>query len=281
MEIERWNESRWANGRGESVWVAWFQIVVFSDFASLLREEGGFEELCQALELRVRLLREAIERHAWDGHWYRRAFFDDGSPMGSQENLECQIDSLSQSWAVLADGPSERASEGYQEAVNRLYRVRDKMLLLFTPPFIDTKQDPGYIQGYVAGVRENGGQYTHAAIWMVQAAAKLARGDLAMELFDAINPIQHTLSLDGIAKYKLEPYAIAADVYSNVNHVGRGGWSWYTDPLRGFSELDWSLYWDSRSEVVLLLFILKFRRIGRSSRSKSLLESLSGNSMCC
>ena len=215
-------------GRGESVWVAWFQIVVFREFASILREEGGHDAWCQLLESSAEHLQGSIEKVAWDGHWYRRAFFDDGTPLGSHQNLECQIDSLSQSWAVLANGPTARSTEAFQAALDRLYYPQEKMMLLFHPPFVDSAQDPGYIQGYVAGVRENGGQYTHAAIWMIQAATRLGRGELAMELFDALNPIHHTSSEQEVMRYRLEPYVIAADVYSNPDHFGRGGWSWYT-----------------------------------------------------
>jgi cyclic beta-1,2-glucan synthetase len=173
-------------------------------------------------------LRQAVEDHAWDGQWYRRAFFDDGSPLGSKECDECQIDSLAQSWAVIANGPTPRSRQAFESAIERLVKEDTKIVLLFDPPFNESATDPGYIKGYLPGVRENGGQYTHAAIWMTQAATLLGNGDLAMQLFDMLNPLNHTRTPEGVDRYKVEPYVMAADVYGNQQHLGRGGWTWYT-----------------------------------------------------
>ncbi len=214
-------------GTGESVWVAWFQIVLFEGFAKLFHEQGHAENADKYTSL-AKQLREHIEEHAWDGQWYRRAFFDDGTPLGSRDNEECQIDSLAQSWSVIANGNTDRTILAFQAAVEKLVRHDSNMILLFTPPFDKSALDPGYIKGYLPGVRENGGQYSHAAMWMIQAATILGQGELAMQLFDLINPIYHSDSREKASHYKVEPYVIAADVYSNPQHSGRGGWSWYT-----------------------------------------------------
>ena len=166
---------------------------------------------------------------AWDGDWYRRAYFDDGTPLGSAQNEECRIDSVSQSWAVLSNAGEPRRVQRAMDAVQAHLMRRDaQMALLLTPPFDQMPLDPGYIKGYVPGVRENGGQYTHAAIWALIALARLGRGDTAMELFHMLNPINHTRTIEGVERYRGEPYAIAADVYAHPMHVGRGGWTWYT-----------------------------------------------------
>lgn len=214
-------------GRGESVWVAFFQIVVFEQFAAHMRDRGD-DQLAAIYVGEAKRLRGAVEEHAWDGQWYRRAFFDDGRPLGSHQNAECRIDSLSQSWAVIAGAQPERARQAMQSAVQELVRDTDGLVLLFTPPFDRSDLDPGYIKGYLPGIRENGGQYTHAATWMVDAAARMGDGNLAMRLFDLINPINHARTAGEVARYRVEPYVIAADVYSVQPHVGRGGWSWYT-----------------------------------------------------
>jgi cyclic beta-1,2-glucan synthetase len=166
---------------------------------------------------------------AWDGDWYRRAYFDDGSPLGSAQNEECRIDSLTQSWAVLAGAAEPRRAQRAMDAVQgHLVRRDAQLVLLLTPPFDRMAHDPGYIKGYVPGVRENGGQYTHAALWAVIALARLGRGDAAMELFHMVNPINHTRTPEGTERYRGEPFAVAADVYAHPMHVGRGGWTWYT-----------------------------------------------------
>jgi cyclic beta-1,2-glucan synthetase len=166
---------------------------------------------------------------AWDGNWYRRAYFDDGTPLGSAQNEECRIDSLTQSWAVLAQDADRRRTTRAMEAVRaHLVRRDAQVVLLLTPPFDRTPHDPGYIKGYLPGIRENGGQYTHAALWTVIALAQAGLGDEAMELFHMVNPVNHMRSPDGLEHYLAEPYAVAADVYAHPMHLGRGGWTWYT-----------------------------------------------------
>ena len=215
-------------GQGESVWLAFFLFQVLQEFSELARGRGdaAFAEKCLA---QAALLKENIEAHAWDGAWYRRAYFDDGQPLGSASNLECQIDSLPQSWSVLSGAGDPIRSRQAMEAVNdRLVRREHSLIQLFDPPFDKSSLDPGYIKGYVPGVRENGGQYTHAAIWTVMAFAALGDQRRAWELLALINPLSHGSTPVGIATYKVEPYVVAADVYALVPHTGRGGWTWYT-----------------------------------------------------
>jgi cyclic beta-1,2-glucan synthetase len=211
-----------SEGRGESVWMAWFLTVVLEHFADLAEHQGE-STLVQTCRMNAAQLRDAVETHAWDGEWYRRAYFDDGTPLGSASNEECQIDSIAQSWAVIAGGQRERAAIAMQSVLDRLVRADDRIIRLFDPPFDRGALRPGYIRGYVPGVRENGGQYTHAAVWMVIALAKSGRGDEAYEAFSRINPINMPTD-----SYRGEPYVIAADVYSNPQHLGRAGWTWYT-----------------------------------------------------
>jgi cyclic beta-1,2-glucan synthetase len=174
-------------------------------------------------------LQASIETHAWDGEWYRRATFDDGTWLGSAESQECRIDAIAQSWAVLSGAARpERAARAMASLDQHLVRHQDGLALLFTPPFDRTDHDPGYIKGYPPGLRENGGQYTHAALWAVLAYARLGNGDKAAELFSQLNPVNHALTPADVQRYKVEPYAVAADVYSVAPHVGRGGWTWYT-----------------------------------------------------
>jgi cyclic beta-1,2-glucan synthetase len=165
----------------------------------------------------------------WDGEWYRRAYYDDGTPLGSAQNSECQIDSIAQSWAVLSEAVPLRFAERAMDAVHaRLISRSTRTLQLLTPPFDQTDQDPGYIKAYPPGVRENGGQYTHAAVWVVIAAARLGNGDQATELFHMLNPINHMRTAEGLERYKAEPYVVAGDVYVQPLNAGRGGWTWYT-----------------------------------------------------
>jgi cyclic beta-1,2-glucan synthetase len=174
-------------------------------------------------------LKDALGRHGWDGDWYRRAYFDDGTPLGSVSNSECRIDSIAQSWSVISGAAEPARAERAMAAVDKyLIRRDDRLALLFAPPFEHPAPDPGYIKGYPAGIRENGGQYTHAAIWSVFAFAKLGDGDRAFELLSLLNPINHANSHTGVHRYKVEPYVVSADVYSMPPHVGRGGWTWYT-----------------------------------------------------
>ena len=166
---------------------------------------------------------------AWDGDWYRRAYFDDGRPLGSAQEQECRIDALSQSWAVLSGtAPRERAERAMDAVRVQLVRRDAGVIQLLSPPFDQTPLDPGYIKGYVPGVRENGGQYTHAALWTVMAIAHLGGGDEAVELFHMLNPINHTRTPADVERYRVEPYVVAADVYTHPAHIGRGGWTWYT-----------------------------------------------------
>jgi cyclic beta-1,2-glucan synthetase len=215
-------------GRGESIWLAFFFYDVLIRFAELARKRNdvAFADRCLA---QARQLQENVERHGWDGQWYRRAYFDSGEPLGSQSNLECQIDSLPQSWSVLSGaGNPERARRAMQAVEERLVRSEAKLIQLLDPPFDRSVPSPGYIQGYVPGIRENGGQYTHAAIWVVMARALLGDYDRAWELFALLNPINHGSTPVQIGTYKVEPYVVAADVYAVAPHTGRGGWTWYT-----------------------------------------------------
>ncbi|MCL4486794.1 MAG: cellobiose phosphorylase [Chloroflexi bacterium] len=215
-------------GRGESVWVGWFLCATWMKFAALSASRGD-EKLASSYHDHARQLSSIIESSAWDGNWYRRAFYDDGTPLGSAANDDCQIDSVVQSWAVLS-GASDpaRAAQAMESVVNRLVCPDDQLLLLLVPPFDKTPRDPGYIKGYPPGVRENGGQYTHAALWSVWAFAELGQGDRAEALFRMLNPIYHANTPEKAAQYKVEPYVVAADVYSAPSHLGRGGWTWYT-----------------------------------------------------
>ena len=214
-------------GRGESVWLGWFLVTVLNDFAPIC-ERRGRNDLAQTYRDEARWLTGMLEL-AWDGGWYRRAYFDDGTPLGSVQNEECKLDSLTQSWAVISGTAEPRRAERAMNAVRtHLVRRDAQIVLLLTPPFDRMTHDPGYIKGYVPGVRENGGQYTHAAIWTVIALARLGLGDEAMELFHMLNPINHMRSPEGTEQYRAEPYVVAADVYAHPMHVGRGGWTWYT-----------------------------------------------------
>jgi cyclic beta-1,2-glucan synthetase len=217
-----------AQGKGESVWLGFFLYDVLMRFTDVARMRGDtpFAERCQR---EAAQLRENIERNGWDGEWYRRAYFDDGMPLGSASNPECQIDAIPQSWAVLSGAGDLRRSRTAMGAVDRRLVRRDHALIqVLDPPFDKSALNPGYIKGYVPGVRENGGQYTHAAIWTVMAFAAMGDSRRAWELFGMINPVNHANSEAAIAIYKVEPYVVAADVYAVAPHVGRGGWTWYT-----------------------------------------------------
>jgi cyclic beta-1,2-glucan synthetase len=215
-------------GKGESVWNGWFLLTILRHFACVAERRGDGERATRYCAESERL-RGALEEQGWDGRWYRRAYFDDGTPLGSAQNDECRIDSIAQSWAVLSSGADPARARRAMDAVDELLvREADKLILLFTPPFDHGKLQPGYIKGYVPGIRENGGQYTHAATWVVQAAAVLGRGDRALQLFNLLNPIYHATTPQDLDRYKVEPYVIAADVYSMSPHIGRGGWTWYT-----------------------------------------------------
>lgn len=214
-------------GKGESVWLGWFVYSILRDFTDICKIRGDEYRSQRYLELSD-FVKENLEKNAWDGKWYRRAYFDDGTPLGSSKNDECRIDSLSQSWAVISKAASpERAETAMDSLEKYLVKENERMVLLLTPPFDNSKLEPGYIKGYVPGVRENGGQYTHAATWVILAMAKLGKADKAWKLFNMINPINHSKTKEESEIYKVEPYVMAADVYAG-EHVGRGGWTWYT-----------------------------------------------------
>jgi cyclic beta-1,2-glucan synthetase len=214
-------------GKGESVWLAWFLIatldrmIQFSEARNdtVVRDFKGWRD---------RYAR-AVETAGWDGDWYRRAYFDDGSPLGSKDSDEAKIDAIAQSWSVISGaGDHAHADRAMQSLEEHLVRDDGRLIMLLTPPFDKTTHDPGYIQGYLPGVRENGAQYTHAALWAVLATAMQKHGTRAFELFQMINPVTHTADRDGVDRYKVEPYVVAADVYTAEGHLGRGGWTWYT-----------------------------------------------------
>jgi cyclic beta-1,2-glucan synthetase len=214
-------------GRGESTWLGFFLHGVLNDMAPLCEARG---DAARAARYRseARRLASMLEQ-AWDGDWYRRGYYDDGTPLGSALNDECRIDSISQSWATLSGAVPARFADRALDAVRtHLIRRGPRVILLLTPPFDRSAQDPGYIKGYPPGLRENGGQYTHAALWLIMAIARRGNGDEAVELFHLVNPVNHTRSAAGADRYKGEPYVLAGDVYSHASHPGRCGWSWYT-----------------------------------------------------
>lgn len=216
------------HGKGESIWLGWFLYAVLTRFSAIARlhNDATFADECVREAAK---LKDNLNKNGWDGEWYRRAYFDDGSPLGSATNEECRIDSIAQSWSVLSGaGETSRARQGMESANQHLVRRDTGIIQLLDPPFDKSALDPGYIKGYVPGVRENGGQYTHAAIWLTMAFAALNDRERAYELFNMINPIHHGDTAQKIAIYKVEPYVAAADVYSIDIHKGRGGWTWYT-----------------------------------------------------
>jgi cyclic beta-1,2-glucan synthetase len=237
MQTGDWNDgmNRVGNqGKGESVWLAWFEIACINSFTELVDRRGDANHSA-ALRQRADALRSAVEAHGWDANWYRRAFFDDGSPLGSAKNAACRIDSIAQSWAVLSGAADRVRARQAMEAVNEhLVNREGQIIALFTPPFDDGPLDPGYIKGYLPGIRENGGQYTHAAIWIVQAFAALQQRRRAFDLLEILNPVRHAQDAKGVERYKVEPYVVAGDVYSRPPHVGRGGWTWYTGSASWF-----------------------------------------------
>ena len=226
-----WNDgmSRVGNeGRGESVWMAWFLSGVLKNFLPIAKSQND-ENRLQVYEKHLEDLKHNIESNAWDGEWYLRAYFDNGSPMGSWGNEECKIDAIAQSWSIISGtGDKERSKLALSKVDEHLINREEGLIKLFTPPFDKSQQDPGYIKGYVPGVRENGGQYTHAAIWTMMAYALSGDSETGVELYSMINPINHADTKEKSEKYKVEPYVIAADIYGVNPHVGRGGWTWYT-----------------------------------------------------
>jgi cyclic beta-1,2-glucan synthetase len=226
-----WNDAMnrvGAEGRGESVWLGWLLIHVLRDFAPFAEQRGDRERSTRWVA-HAEALAAALNREAWDGEWYRRGWYDDGAPLGSAASDECRIDSIAQAWSVLSGAGDPVLSRRAMASVERdLIRPQEAIALLFAPPFDRTTREPGYIKGYPPGIRENGGQYTHAALWSVMAFAALGEGDKAAALFWMLNPINHTRTRTDVYRYKVEPYAVAADIYSAPLHMGRGGWTWYT-----------------------------------------------------
>ena len=215
-------------GEGESVWMAWFLKGVLDAFIPCARSRGRDDLVADWTKQSEELI-AAIDAEAWDGAWYRRAYFDDGAPLGSASNDECRIDSLGQSWAVIAGGGDPaRAREGMENLDRMLVDRQAGIIRLFTPSFDKTVHDPGYIKGYVPGIRENGGQYTHAAVWTVMAFARMGDAARADELFRMINPVARSDSRVEVQRYRVEPYVMAADIYGEAPHTGKGGWTWYT-----------------------------------------------------
>jgi cellobiose phosphorylase len=215
-------------GKGESIWNGWFFVTVLKAFAELAAGRSDAPRTAWCRE-RAETLRAALEAHAWDGNWYRRAYFDDGTPLGSAQNDECQITAIPQAWAVISGAADPARSTQAMAAVEeRLVHGDSKLIQLLAPPFDKGTLKPGYIKGYVPGIRENGGQYTHAATWVVLATALQGRGDQALELWNLLNPIYHATTPAEVELYKVEPYVVSGDVYGAPPHTGRGGWTWYT-----------------------------------------------------
>jgi cyclic beta-1,2-glucan synthetase len=215
-------------GRGESVWLAWFLITGLRAFA-LRCDARGDKDTAAEFRSKADAYAVAVEQNAWDGEWYRRAYFDDGTPLGSASSDECKIDSIAQSWGVISGAaPADRAARAMASFNRYLVRGDARLIALLTPPFDRTEHDPGYIKGYLPGVRENGAQYTHGALWAVWATALQGDGDHAVELYQMLNPLTHARTPSDVARYKVEPFVVAADVYTAAGHLGRGGWTWYT-----------------------------------------------------
>jgi cyclic beta-1,2-glucan synthetase len=226
-----WNDSLnrvGIKGKGESIWLGWFLYANLMDFSALCERIGDSAQ-AEAYQRQAEKFRQALDQHAWDGAWYRRAYWDDGTPIGSAENVECRIDSIAQSWAVLSNAADpQRARQAMQSIEENLVKWDEALVQLFTPPFDKSPLDPGYVKGYPPGIRENGGQYTHAALWAVWAFASLGQAELAGRLFKMLNPISHSDQYEKANRYQVEPYVVAADIYSVEPHTGKGGWTWYT-----------------------------------------------------
>ncbi|TIV93895.1 MAG: protein ndvB, partial [Mesorhizobium sp.] len=215
-------------GKGESVWLGWFLLKTLGDFAPVAKGQGDAKR-AQAWTKHADLLKRALESTAWDGQWYRRGSFDDGAPLGSRNSDECKIDSIAQSWSVLSgEGDPTRSTTAMEQATRMLVDDELQIVKLFTPPFSNSERDPGYIRSYPPGVRENGGQYTHAATWFVIALAEMGRTDEAYRCFSMLNPVNHASDEKAAEHYRVEPYVVAADIYAGEGKGGRGGWTWYT-----------------------------------------------------
>ncbi len=215
-------------GRGESVWLGWFLVKILNDFSAICEHRCNKEKASDYIALAKRIAK-SLETSAWDGEWYLRAFDDDGTRIGIKAALECQIDSIAQSWAVLSGvGNRSHTQQALNSAYLRLLRADEKLVLLFTPPFAESKLEPGYVKSYPAGIRENGGHYSHAGAWLSAAFAESGIAAQAHQIFQFLNPINHSAGLEDAIKYRLEPYVVAADIYANSAYMGMGGWSWYT-----------------------------------------------------
>jgi cyclic beta-1,2-glucan glucanotransferase len=260
-------------GKGESVWLAWFLMATLRRFAEHA-ERRGESATAGDFVTKADEYARAVEAHGWDGEWYRRAYYDDGTPLGSATSDECRIDSIAQSWSVISGGPAERRTVAMKSLEEHLVRNKDRILPLLTPPFDKTSKDPGYIKGYLPGVRENGAQYTHAALWAVLATVLQGDGDRAFELFQMSNPLTRTGTPEDVATYQVEPYVVAADIYTAENHVGRGGWTWYTgsaswmyrvglEGILGFTKRGDTLSLDPRVPAAWPEFAIEYRH-GRS-----------------
>jgi cyclic beta-1,2-glucan synthetase len=271
--IGDWNDGMnrvGVEGQGESVWLAWFLVTTLRRFAGHADARGD-ATVAAAFRSRADAYVAAIEAHGWDGAWYRRAYFDDGTPLGSAKNAECRIDAIAQSWSVISGaGDPVRREQAMRSFEEHLVRDDARLLQLLAPPFDETPLDPGYIKGYVPGVRENGAQYTHAALWSVLATALQGRGDRAFELFQMINPLTRTRTPADVATYKVEPYVVAADVYTADGHLGRGGWTWYTgsaswmyrvgiEAILGFTKRGDVLYIDPRVPSTWTEYSIEYR----------------------
>jgi cyclic beta-1,2-glucan synthetase len=228
-------------GKGESIWLAWFLIYVLGKFAPIV-ESRGDGELAEDFRAWAERLRVAVEENGWDGAWYRRAYFDDGTPLGTHTASEARIDAIAQAWATISGAADpERAATALESVEEKLVRREDRLIALLAPPFDHMPQDPGYIKGYVPGVRENGGQYTHGALWVVLANLMRGDGDNGAALLSLLNPISHALNVGDVHRYAVEPYVVAADVYAAAPHTGRGGWTWYTGSASWFYRV--ALHW--------------------------------------
>ena len=266
------------DGKGESVWLGWFLLANLGEFARIA-DVRGEEERAARWRSTAASLAASLDAKAWDGEWYTRAFFDDGTPLGSAQSAECQIDSIPQSWAVIAGaGDPSRARQAMESVEQRLIRRDDRLMLLFSPPFDRIPLDPGYIKGYVPGIQENGGQYTHAAVWSVVAFAMLGEGEKAVELFDLLSPIHHASRRASVHRYKVEPYVVAADVYSQRPHVGRGGGLGTPGLPAGCIAPAWSGFSDSASTARPSASIPVFRRSGSASISPTVMAAPSTGS---
>jgi cyclic beta-1,2-glucan synthetase len=261
-------------GRGESVWLAWFLVTVLRAFA-VQAEARGDRSVAGEFRRRADAYAVAVETHGWDGAWYRRAYFDDGTPLGSIGSDECRIDSIAQTWSVISGaGDPMRQAQAMRSLEEHLVREEDRLILLLTPPFDETPKDPGYIKGYLPGVRENGAQYTHAALWVVLATALQGHGDRAFELFQMLNPLTHARTPEEVETYKVEPYVVAADVYTAQGQLGRGGWTWYTgsaswmyrvglEAILGLRKRGDTLYVEPRAPAAWREYTIEYRH-GRS-----------------